>query len=89
VTVAEFFAGLRPEQRRDWQHFIDRLTHWEVTKEIGIRAGVLRYDLARDGRTMHIADALIAATAVVNGAALVTSNVKDFAVPGVTTIRLV
>jgi predicted nucleic acid-binding protein len=89
VTVAEFFAGVRPEQRRDWQFFIDGLTHWEVTKEIGIRAGILRYDLAREGRNMQIADALIAATAVVNGAMLVTANIKDFSVPGVMTIRIV
>jgi predicted nucleic acid-binding protein len=88
VTVAEFFAGVRPEQRRDWQYFIDGLTYWEVTKEIAIRAGILRYDLARQGRTVQIADALIAATAVVHGAALVTANITDFAVTGLTTIRL-
>ena len=88
VTVAEFFAGVRPEQRRDWQYFIDGLTHWEVTKEIAIRAGILRYYLAREGRTLQIADALIAATAVVHGAALVTANITDFAVAGLTTIRL-
>jgi predicted nucleic acid-binding protein len=88
VTVAEFFAGVRPEQRRDWQYFIDGLTHWDVTKEIAIRAGILRYDLARQGRAMQIADALIAATAMVHGAALVTANITDFAVAGLTTIRL-
>ena len=88
VTVAEFFAGVRPEQRRDWQYFIDGLTHWDVTKDIAIRAGILRYDLARQGRTMQIADALIAATAMVHGAALVTANITDLAVPGLTTIRL-
>jgi predicted nucleic acid-binding protein len=88
VTVAEFFAGVRPEQRRDWQYFIDGLIHWEVTKEIAIRAGSLRYDLAREGRTMQIADALIAATAVVHGAALVTANITDFAAAGLTTVRL-
>ena len=88
VTVAEFFAGVRPEQRRDWQYFIDGLTHWEVTKEIAIRAGILRYDLARQGRTMQIADALIAATALVHGAALARVNITDFTVAGLMTIRL-
>jgi hypothetical protein len=33
VTVAEFPTGVRSEQRRDWQDFIDGLIHWEVTKE--------------------------------------------------------
>src|SRR5215203_1194113 len=39
VTVAEFFAGVRPAQRIEWQRFIDGLTHWDVTREIAIRAG--------------------------------------------------
>jgi predicted nucleic acid-binding protein len=37
---------------------------------------------------VQIADALIAATAVVHGVALVTANITDFAVAGLTTIRL-
>lgn len=88
VAVAEFFAGVRPVQRVDWQGFIDGLTHWDVTKEIAIRAGILRYDLARQGRTILIPDALIAATAIVYGAPLATANIKDFSVPGLVTLRL-
>jgi predicted nucleic acid-binding protein len=89
VTVAEFFAGVRPLQRGEWQGFIDGLTHWDVTKEIAIRGGILRYELARQGRTMLIPDALIAATAITYGAALATANIKDFPVPELATIRLV
>ena len=88
VAVAEFFAGLRPVQRVEWQSFIDGLTHWDVTKEIAIRAGILRYDLARQGRTILIPDALIAATAIVYGAPLATANIKDFSVPGLAILRL-
>ena len=89
VAVAEFFAGLRPMQRVEWEGFIAGLTHWDVTKEIAIRAGVLRYDLARQGRAILIPDALIAATAIEYGAALATANIKDFSVPGLALLRLV
>ena len=88
VAIAEFFAGVRPPQRGRWQAFIEQLTHWDVTTEIGIRAGALRCDLAREGRALLIADALIAATAIMYGAVLVTSNSKDFSGTGVAGISL-
>jgi predicted nucleic acid-binding protein len=88
VTVAELFAGLRPALRLDWQDFIDDLTHWDVTREIAIQAGVFRYDLARRGRTILIADTLIAATAAVYGATLVTANIKDYPMPNLRLLRL-
>jgi predicted nucleic acid-binding protein len=88
VTVAEFFAGLRPVLRAEWRDFLEGLSHWDVTRDIAIRAGILRYDLARRGRTMQGPDALIAATAIALGAALVTANVKDFLAPELEVIRL-
>ncbi len=47
-------------------------------------AAALRADLARHGRTLHLADALIAATALVRGLTLATRNVADFEGLGVT-----
>lgn len=88
VTVAEFFAGIGPAQREDWRFFIERLTHWEVTTEIAIQAGILRYDLARRGRALAISDGLIAATAIVHDAVLVTANIRDFTETGVVGISL-
>jgi predicted nucleic acid-binding protein len=88
IAVAEFFAGVRPAQRGSWRTFFDTLTHWDVTQEIAIRGGVLRNDLARQGRTIHISDALIAATALVHGATLITSNIKDYPLPNLTLMRL-
>jgi predicted nucleic acid-binding protein len=89
VTIAELFAGVRPTQRARSQTFIDRLTHWDVTTEIAVRAGMLRYDLARQGRALLIPDALIAATALAYGAVLVTWIISDFTVTGVPSISLV
>lgn len=88
VVVAEFFAGLRPEERSRWEELVDALVFWNITREIAKQAGIYRYDYARRGRTLLTADALIAATAVAVEAVLVTDNVKDFPMPEVRTIRL-
>jgi predicted nucleic acid-binding protein len=53
-----------------------------------VLAGVFRYDLARQGRTLQISDALTAATAVVTGSTLVTTNVKDYPMPNLRLLRL-
>lgn len=88
ITLAEFFAGLHPPQRDDWRMLLADLTHWDVTREIAIQAGVIRYDFARRGRTIFTPDALIAATALMMGATLVTANVRDFPMPEIRIIRL-
>jgi predicted nucleic acid-binding protein len=88
VTIAEFFSGVRPDQRGESHIFLEQLTHWDITTEIAIRAGALRYDLARRGRALLIPDALIAATALAYGAVLVTANISDFTDTGVIGISL-
>jgi hypothetical protein len=45
-------------------------------------AGQWRYDFARQGVTLHIADALIAAVAMEEEASLITANLKDFPMSG-------
>jgi len=88
TVVAEFFAGLRPDVRPRWERFTEALVHWDVTREIAIRAGVYRYEFARGGCALHIPDALIAATAATVGAVLVTDNVKDFPMRDVQTLSV-
>jgi len=82
VVAAEFFAGLRSEERPPWVTFVNRLVFWEVTRRIAIEAGMFRYRYARLGITLTTTDALIASVALNVGATLVTRNVKDFPMPG-------
>jgi predicted nucleic acid-binding protein len=88
VTIAEFFAGLRPDERPRWEAFVNELTYWGTTREMAKQAGIYRYEYARRGQTILTADSLIAATAAAVGAVLVTENVKDFPMPEIKTIRL-
>jgi predicted nucleic acid-binding protein len=88
VTVAEFFAGLRPDERPRWDAFVAELTYWATTREMARQAGIYRYAYARLGRTILTADVLIAATAAAVGATLVTNNIKDFPMPEIKTMRL-
>jgi predicted nucleic acid-binding protein len=88
VVIAEFFAGLRPDERPRWAAFVGRLTYWATTREMAQQAGIYQYEYARLGRAILTPDALIAATAAAVRATLVTDNARDFPMPDVAAIRL-
>lgn len=88
VTVAEIAYGLHllPDGRRR-QHLEDGWRSvqevWRgdilpVTEGIAELSGVLMAEQRMRGRTLDLADALIASTALVHEATLATRNTKDF-----------
>lgn len=78
VNVAEIERGLRGPERRATKALLDRMDFLLTTKEAAERAGRYQADWARRGRTLHLADALVAGTARAHGAVVVTDNVADF-----------
>jgi predicted nucleic acid-binding protein len=86
VVVAEFFAGIDPNDFPFWTVFIDRLEYWNVTRSIAIHAGMIRYRHLRMGIALSTPDTLIAAVAISVGAALATRNVKDFPMDGLSLV---
>lgn len=78
VNLAEVERGLRPQERRRAQAFLDRLRFLATNREAARRAGRYQAEWARHGRTIHTADALVAGTARAHGAILLTHNVDDF-----------
>ncbi|WP_338825179.1 Ribonuclease VapC10 [Moorella humiferrea] len=57
------------------------LENWElipVDSTIAEFAATLRREWAAEGKTMSMADSLIAATAAIKGVKVITSNLKDF-----------
>ncbi|MBI4016749.1 MAG: type II toxin-antitoxin system VapC family toxin [Candidatus Aenigmarchaeota archaeon] len=76
VTEAELLAGKAnddEEKREKLMHFLHRWEKIHVTNPVAVLAG----DLARK-HNIEIPDAIIAATALLNEATLVTRNIKDF-----------
>jgi len=88
VTLEEIVFGLtwKPNTRiqRWFATFFDESCEvLPVTRLVAERAGALRGELQSSGKTRTQADALIAATAQVNGLTLVTRNIRDFEGTGV------
>lgn len=80
--VERLAAGRRREELRRWLAELETLYAEEILP-VGAReaaeAARLRADVARRGRTVHLADGLIAGTAVCHGLALATRDARDFA----------
>ncbi len=78
VSVAELFAGVREgKERTALQTFISAFEVVPVDRAIAEKGGLYRRDFHRS-HGLGLADAIIAATADVVGAELVTLNVKHF-----------
>ncbi|MDH7579133.1 MAG: PIN domain-containing protein [Bacillota bacterium] len=84
-STHELLCGARTEKARTAVE--ELLRAWSmlpVDREVARRAAEIRRDQAAQGRTLGMADCLIAATAELKGLKVVTSNVKDF--PGVEVV---
>ncbi|MBV9281752.1 MAG: PIN domain-containing protein [Chloroflexi bacterium] len=88
ITVAEFLSGLTPQEAQDWSEFVSSLTYWDISVDDAVRAGQERYAFARQGRSLSVADVLIAAATREQGATLVTGNVGDYPMQGITLCSL-
>jgi hypothetical protein len=81
LNVAEVYAGMRPEDENATKEFLGALRTHPITVRAGEKAGRLRNHWSRKGRTLTLADTIVAATAIEQGCELVTDNWKDFPMP--------
>lgn len=88
ISVAEFYAGVPEEQRGVWDDFLGSLTYWDISRDAALAAGRDRWRLARQGRVLTTADALIAATARAYEATILTNNARDFALTATPVLSL-
>jgi predicted nucleic acid-binding protein len=88
VNVAEFYAGLAPGRRPEWDEFVQALRYWHISREAAVRAGQDRYRHARQGTAISLPDALVAAVAREHGAVVVTENPRHFPMPDVQVLSL-
>lgn len=78
ITVAELYSGVREGgERTKLETFILAFELVQVSEEIAVKGGLYRRDYSKS-HTVGLADALIAATAEICGATLVTLNIKHF-----------
>jgi predicted nucleic acid-binding protein len=84
VRIAELYAGLRPEEVARAQELVSVLLWTETSFTVARKAGELRFEWARKGKTLALADTLIAATALDYRLTLITDNRKDFPMPELT-----
>jgi predicted nucleic acid-binding protein len=78
INLAEIYAGMRPVEEARTKMFLDGLECYPVTVAIARRAGRLKWEWSRKGRTLALDDMLIAAAALEHSLTLMTDNRMDF-----------
>jgi predicted nucleic acid-binding protein len=88
ITRAEVGAGIRYDEDRATRRLLSRLDTLSADQRTADLAGDLIRRIRSQGRTLHLADALIAATAIQHNLTLVTLNRGDFEHLGVSLYPL-
>ena len=78
LNVAEVYAGMRPDEAQRTEVLLGALECYELTGTSGRRAGALKQQWSKKGRTLALADMIVAALALEHGCTLMTDNRKDF-----------
>ncbi len=81
LTLGEVYAGMHPEEAAQTEVFLNSLDCIPVTASIARRAGSLKFSWQQKGRTLTLADMIVAATALEHSLSLVTDNRRDFPLP--------
>src|SRR5512135_2696085 len=74
ITIAELYSGLNAARRAKWEEWLWALPYWHISREAAMHAGIYRKTASDAGRTLAVADALLAALAYENDATLLTSK---------------
>jgi len=82
VTLTELMAGMRPNEEERTEKLLRLFTLLHVDEATGRKAGEY---LRQFGRSHHLelGDALIAASAYLSGAELITRNTKHYPMPDI------
>ncbi|HEX7398188.1 MAG TPA: PIN domain-containing protein [Candidatus Limnocylindrales bacterium] len=86
IVVCEVSTGLKPWELQDLDAFLEPVELIQPGPDAALLAGRWRSAARADGWTLGLADALIAAAAYTDNAAVLTRNTRDFAL---TPVRLV
>lgn len=81
ITRLEIIRGMHEREREETFDLLESLATIDITIEIADSAGELIRSWRTRGVVLEDADAIIAATALNSGLALVTTNAKHFPMP--------
>jgi predicted nucleic acid-binding protein len=79
VAAAEIWAGWHPDREVAIEKLLRYLEFVQAGPPTSRQAGIWRAEARRRGRVLHLADALIAASAFDLDATVLTRNVRDYA----------
>ena len=88
INVTEVYAGMRPKEEAATEAFLRTFEYYHLAWPVARLAGMLKRDYGRKGTTLTVADATIAAVALVHELTLITDNVKDFPMKDLTIYPL-
>ncbi len=88
IDIGEVYSGMRRGEEDKTEAFLSSLVCYPITGAIARRAGSLKSAWAQKGRTLSLADMMVAATALEHGLALMTDNRKDFPLPELSFYQL-
>jgi predicted nucleic acid-binding protein len=78
LTRFELLAGMRSNERSEIRGLLDSMNNIEASVDIATRAGEWARTYRRSHEGISAIDYLVAATAEIHGADLLTQNVKHF-----------
>jgi len=78
LTHLEIYQGMKTGEEKATNSFLDGLVSVAVDIPIARRAGTMLGELRSKGKTIGIADAIIAATALQFGTPLLTNNIEHY-----------
>jgi predicted nucleic acid-binding protein len=84
INVAEVYAGMRASEKDKTEALLRNLEYVPVSWEASRLAGYLKQDWGSKGKTLSLADLIIAAVCMTEALTLITDNRKDFAMAGLT-----
>lgn len=87
LTHLEVYQGMKAEEEKDTNTFLDGLVSVAVDIPIARRAGIMLREFRSKGMTVGIADAIIAAAALEYRVPLLTNNVQHYPFPNLKVFR--
>jgi predicted nucleic acid-binding protein len=84
INVGEVYAGMRPHEAAQTDAFLGSVESYPTTGAIARHAGMLKSAYSQKGKTLSLADMIVAATALAHSSSLMTDNRKDFPLPDLT-----